>query len=248
MKSFSLPVNILGVALLLAVWQICGAGLGSALLATPLEVAPAIAGTLADAHFWSALLATLVPMLAGYVLAMLVGVPLGIAMGRSEIIFAVVRPWASMCIVLSVAALVPLFIIVIGRGSVFLVGIVFFATVWYVVATMSEAARHVSPRLLAVAASFNASRFQSARYVILPALTTYVLIAARIGLIHALRAIVTAEMFIGAGYGGLLNDAGLELSTASLFALIVVLMAISLGATGLLRVIARCYAPWHESC
>ena len=45
----------------------------------------------------------------------------------------------------------------------------------------------------------------------------------------------------------LLNDAGLDLSTASLFALIAVLMALSLGATSLMRWIAGRSAPWYAS-
>jgi hypothetical protein len=58
---------------------------------------------------------------------------------------------------------------------------------------------------------------------------------------------VTAEMFISAGFGGLLNDAGLDLSTAPLFGLIVVLMTISVGATSLLRRFAVWSAPWYAS-
>ena len=64
---------------------------------------------------------------------------------------------------------------------------------------------------------------------------------------HALRAMVTAEMFISAGFGGLINNAGLDLSTAPLFALIVVLMIVSISATGALRWIAHFSAPWYAS-
>jgi ABC-type nitrate/sulfonate/bicarbonate transport system permease component len=220
---------------------------GEALLATPVQVAPMILATLSDPGFWSAVWLMMWQMLIGYALAMLVGVPLGIAMGRSRMVYSVVKPWASMFIVISAAAIVPLFIILLGRGVAFCVAIVFVVTVWYVVISMTEAARNVSPRLLNVAHSFAASDFQRFRYVLLPALHPFVLIAARIGFVHALRAMITAEMFISAGYGGLLNNAGLDLSTANLFGLIVILMAISVSATGVMRRIANRSAPWYAS-
>lgn len=246
----SLPspvVNVLGIALVLLLWQIGGMQFGEALLATPLQVAPAVLNTLRDPAFWSAVWLMMWQMLIGYALAMIVGVPLGIAMGRSRIVYSLVKPWASMFIVISAAAIVPLFIILLGRGVTFCVSIVFVVTVWYVVISMTEAARNVSPRLLNVAHSFAASDFQRFRYVLLPALHPFILIAARIGFVHALRAMVTAEMFISAGYGGLLNNAGLDLSTANLFGLIVILMAISVCATGLMRRIADKSAPWYAS-
>lgn len=247
MKYRSSIVNAVGVILVLLLWQIVGAGLGDALLATPIQVAGSFVATLQTAVFWSALWSMIWQMALGYSAALLVGIPLGTAMGRSALVLSLVKSWASMFIVVSVAAIVPLFIILMGRGVVFCTSIVFVGTVWYVVLTMTEAARGISPRLLDVARSFAANDFQRFCLVILPALHPYVLVAARVGLVHALRAMVTAEMFISAGFGGLLNDAGLDLSTAPLFALIVVLMTISVGATSLLRRIATWSAPWYAS-
>ncbi|WP_119944644.1 ABC transporter permease subunit [Neorhizobium sp. NCHU2750] len=239
--------NMLGILLLLVLWQIAGMGFGEALLATPLQVAPAIIGLLTEPDFWPAIGFTLWQMFIGYVLAMVVGVPLGIAMGRSRMVYSVVKPWASMFIVVSAAAIVPLFIIILGRGVTFLVSIVFVVTLWYVVISMTEAARNVSPKLVNVALSFAASPLQRFRYVLLPALHPFILIAARVGLVHSLRAMVTAEMFISVGFGGMLNDAGLDISTANLFGLIVILMAISMCATLILRAVADRSAPWYAS-
>lgn len=247
MRPPRLLVNALGVGLALVGWQILGSRLGDALVATPVQVAHALVETLAAGDFWPALWSMGWQMLLGYALAMAIGVPLGVAMGRSDRVQAMVKPWAQMFIVISAAAIVPLFIILMGRGPVMCVSIVFFVTVWYVVTTMTEAARGVSPKLINVALSFGASDFQRFRYVILPALHPFVMIAARIGLIHALRAMITAEMFISAGFGGLLNNAGLDLSTAPLFALIVILMTLSVAATGLLRFVADRSAPWYAS-
>lgn len=247
MKLRRLAVKTLGILLVLLLWEFAGLRLGEALIATPVQAAKALVATLHEATFWPALWSMIWQMILGYLASLMVGIPLGTAMGRSTLVLALVKPWASMFIVISAAAIVPLFIILMGRGVLFLTSIVFAATVWYVVLTMTEAARDVSPRLIDVARAFDANPLQRFRYVILPALHPYILIAARVGLVHALRAIVTAEMFISAGFGGLINDAGLDLSTAPLFALIVILMLISISATGLLRRIAHYSAPWYAS-
>lgn len=247
MMMRSRAVNLLGIVLLLVIWQIAGQSLGEMLLATPAQSARALVTTLQDAAFWAALWRMLWQMMIGYLMALFIGVPLGIAMGRVPVVNALVKPWASMFIVISAAAIVPLFIILMGRSLLFSTAIVFVVTVWYVVISITEASRLVSPRLLNVARSFAASDFQRFRHVILPALHPYVMIAARVGFVHALRAMVTAEMFISAGYGGLLNDAGLELSTAPLFSLIVILMVVSISATNLMRWAADRAAPWYGS-
>lgn len=240
-------VNLIGIIAVLLVWQVAGAHLGDALLATPVQVAGALAQNIIDPQFWRAFGWMVLQMLLGYVLALVVGIPLGVAMGRSQRVRALVKPWASMFVVVSAAALVPLFILMMGRGVLLTTAIVFAATVWYAVLTMSEAARAVPPALINVARSFGANNWQIFRSVLMPSLHPYVQIAARIGLTHALRGIVTAQMFVSTGYGGLLNNAGLDMSTAGLFSLIVVLMVASTCATACLRWYARRSAPWYTS-
>jgi ABC-type nitrate/sulfonate/bicarbonate transport system permease component len=240
-------LNAAGIFLALIAWQAAGARLGDALLATPLQVALALSVSLRTAAFWQALGGMVGQMMIGYLAALGVGIPLGIAMGRITSVRTIVKPWAAMFVVVSAAALVPLFVILMGRGLLLCTAIVFAATVWYVVLTITEAARAVPANLLNVARSFDAAPLQRFRWVLLPALHPYILVAARIAFTHALRATITAQMFISSGYGGLLNDAGLDLSTASIFGLIVVMMVLSVAATGLMRRFAEASAPWHTS-
>src|SRR3546814_9960795 len=95
-----------------------------------------------------------------------------------------------MFLVTSVASLVPLFILLLGTGFAFRATIVFLASVWYIVITTYNGTRGIDPGLLAVARSFGASQFQTASKVVLPALFPYLIAGARIGLVHAIRAMV----------------------------------------------------------
>jgi ABC-type nitrate/sulfonate/bicarbonate transport system permease component len=167
-------------------------------------------------------------------------------MGRSRVCDALLHPWLSMFVVTSVASLVPLFILVFGTGFMFRAAIVFVASIWYVMLTVYHGARGIEPRFIDVGRSFGANRWRAFREILLPALYPYVITAMRIGLVHAIRAMVVAEMFIIVGYGGLIYRAGLSLSTAPLLALLVTLMLVGVAANALLRSGARLIAPWYE--
>jgi ABC-type nitrate/sulfonate/bicarbonate transport system permease component len=172
--------------------------------------------------------------------------PLGVAMGRSRIIDVIFHPWVSMFVVISVAALVPLFLLLFGSGFQFRAAIVFMASAWYIVLTAYHGARGINPRFTEVARSFAASRLQRFRKVLLPALYPYLITGARIGLVHAIRAMVVAEMYVIVGYGGLIHKTGLLVSTAPLLGLLLTLMAVSIAANWTLHLVGRWLAPWYE--
>lgn len=238
--------QLTGIAITLLAWEIGGQYLGDALLAPPSSVAGVYVDMLGQGDMLRELASSLRQMLVGYGLACVIGMPLGIGMGRSRVVDAIFHPWISMLVVSSVAALVPLFILLFGTGFEFRTAIVFVASLGYVVLTAYHGARGIEPRFLDVARAFGAPRIATFAKVIMPALYPYLITGARIGLIHAIRAMVVAEMFIILGYGGLIYQTGLDISTAPLLALLLTLMAVSIAATQLLRLTGRRLAPWYE--
>jgi ABC-type nitrate/sulfonate/bicarbonate transport system permease component len=244
--STRLGYGALGILLALATWEALGRAVGAERFAPPSAVLPVYLDLLRDGQMLRELAGSLRQMLVGYAAACAVGLPLGVAMGRSRLFDALLHPWLSMLVVTSVAALVPLFILVFGTGFWFRAAIVFAATIWYVMLTIYHGSRGVEPRYLDVGRSFGASRWRTFHAVLLPALYPYVITSMRIGLVHAIRAMVVAEMFIIVGFGGLIYRSGLELSTAPLLALLVTLMIVGVAANAVLRRSARAVAPWYE--
>jgi len=244
--SGRIKYNLLGIAVALTVWELVGRALGTDLFAPPSVVFPEYVALLWDGQMLRELATSLRQMIVGYGFACLIGIPVGAAMGRSRLWDALLHPWLSMFVVTSVASLVPLFILVFGTGFMFRAAIVFAASIWYVMLTVYHGARGVEPRFIDVGRSFGANRWQAFREILLPALYPYVITAMRIGLVHAIRAMVVAEMFIIVGYGGLIYRSGLSLSTAPLLAMLVTLMLVGVTANGLLRGGARMIAPWYE--
>jgi ABC-type nitrate/sulfonate/bicarbonate transport system permease component len=239
-------LGAVGFALVLLAWEIGGRALGPALLAAPSIVAVDYVSLLRDGEMLRELAGSLRQAAVGYGLACLVGMPLGIVMGRSRAADAIFRPWVSMFVVTSTTALIPLFILIIGTGFMLRVTIVFLACVWYIVLTAYNGARGVSPMQIAVARSFGASTLQTFWKVTLPAIYPYLLTGARIGLVHAIRAMVLAEMFVIIGYGGLIHRSGLLIETGPLLGLLITLMIVSLLLNGLLGMAGRRLAPWYD--
>jgi len=235
-----------GILLTLCLWEVIGRTMGESLLAAPSVVLGDYVTLLREGTMLAELAGSLRQMFVGFGLACLLGMPMGVAMGRSRVCDMLLHPWVSMFVVTSVAALVPLFLLLFGIGLEFRVAIVFMASVWYIVLTTYQGARGIEPRFLDVGRSFTASHLQVFRKIMLPALYPYLVTGARIGLVHAIRAMVVAEMYVIVGYGGLIHKTGLDVSTAPLLGLLLTLMAVSLVANWLLRVVGRILAPWYE--
>jgi len=242
-----LSLQCAGIVITLVVWEVVGRIMGEALFAPVSVVLKEYADLLRDGTMLAELFGSLQQMLTGFGLACVVGMPLGIAMGRSRVCDIVFHPWVSMFVVISVAALVPLFILIFGSGFAFRAAIVFMASAWYIVLTTYHGARGVEPRFLDVARSFGASRAAVFWKVLLPALYPYLITGARIGLVHAIRAMVVAEMYVIVGYGGLVHKTGLNTSTAPLLGLLITLMVVTMGANTGLYVAGRRLAPWYEA-
>lgn len=241
-----IALRAMGILAALLVWEIAGRVMGDALLAAPSLVLPEYGRLLREGTMLAELLGSLRQMLVGYALALAVGLPLGISMGRSRVCDALLHPWVSMAVVTSVASVVPLFIVVLGTGFWFRVAVVFLAAVWYITLTAYQGARGVEPRWIEVGRSFAAGRVQLFGKVLLPALYPYLITGARVGLVHAIRAMVVAEMFIIVGYGGLVYNTGLLVSTAPMLGLLFTLMLVGLVANRALRWAGRAIAPWYE--
>jgi ABC-type nitrate/sulfonate/bicarbonate transport system permease component len=244
LKNALLP--LIGFGLVLGLWEIVGLKLGSSLFAPASSVFVQYVAMLREGTMLQELFISLRQMLLGFSLACVIGMPMGIAMGRSTISDAMLRPWVSIFVVTSTAALIPILIMILGTGLTLRSTVVFLAAVWYIVLTTYNGAKGISPELLAVGRSFSANNTQIFWKIILPALYPYLITGARIGLIHAIRAMVMAEMFVIVGYGALINQSGMEINTSALLSLLLTLAFVSLIANALLSQWGKHLAPWYE--
>jgi len=239
-------LRLAGVAVFLLLWEVAGRIFGNALFAPFSSVIGGFPATVRDYKLFVELAGSFQQLVLGYLLGCVAGIVLGTAMGRSALLDGLLQPWVSMMFVTSIASLVPLFIIMFGFGLAFRVAIVFMAAVWYMLLVTYHGARGVSPELLQTAQAFAASRAQTFFKVLLPALYPYILAGMRIGLTHAIRAMVIAEMYVIVGFGGVVYNAGVEISTVPLIGALLTIMVVGVALTEMLKWLGRRTAPWYE--
>jgi NitT/TauT family transport system permease protein len=178
---------------------------------------------------------------AGYGLAVALGVPLGLAMGRSALLEEAVSPVIQVLRPISPLAWIPTVIALMGIGAPAAVTIIFLAAVFPIVVSSASAVRAVPAVLVRAGQNFGLSRRALLARVIFPAALPQLLTGLRVALGVAWIVVVAAEMVaVDAGLGYLVVDAR---NAGKRYDLVVAVMLI-IGAVGLvldaaLRGVAR---------
>ncbi len=199
-----------------------------------------------DATLWQHLAASLTRIAIALVLAAIVGVPVGIAMGLSPTVRGILDPLIELYRPVPPLAWLPLVIIWFGIGEtpkILLIYLAIFAPV--VMSTLAgvKSAQQVRVR---AAQSLGASRAQVLWLVILPGALPEILTGLRIGLGVGWSTLVAAELIAATrGLGFMVQSAGEFLATDVVLAGIAVIAIIAFVLELGLRALQRRLTPWH---
>jgi NitT/TauT family transport system permease protein len=162
------------IALVLLGWALATAGaaeerlVSPTLLPAPLEVLAGFPALAADGALVDAVLATLRRVLAGFLLSVAVGVPLGMAAGAWRALGAFLAPLVLVGRNIPIAALIPLTILWFGIDETQKVMFIFIATVPFVFSSAAAAVVEVNDRYVDTAQTLGASDLQVVRKVLVP--------------------------------------------------------------------------------
>ncbi|HLG69749.1 MAG TPA: ABC transporter permease [Chloroflexota bacterium] len=228
-------VRILTLAATLGIWQAYASGLNRALLAPPSEVAQALwEEAVTVGNIWPALGGSLLTLVSGFGLSMLVGVPLGIAMGRARTLEYVIDPYVSFLYALPHVALVPLMVIWFGFNLQFRLAYVFVSAVFPAIINTMVGVKNVDQELLDAGRAFCASERQVLRTIVLPSAVPYIFAGGRQALSSAWVGVVVSEILAAlTGVGRLIVTYGDDYKTANMLVPIVVIMGIAVAIQSL---------------
>ena len=198
-----LPFALIGVALL--AWELAArSGLWSPLLFPSLvNIAHEFVQFVSRADRLLEAWVSLYRALGGFALAALVGVAIGMLMGRSAFAAGLLDPLFSGTYAVPKLALFPIFIFVFGIGSLSKVALVFLECLYPIVIITCQGARGVNRVLLWSAQNMGASRAEILRRVVIPATAPFIFAGFRVALPVALIVVVITEMISstdGLGY------------------------------------------------
>lgn len=138
------------------------------ILPSPMEVARSFGPLWYDRGLLDSIIATLRRVLAGFGLAIVIGVPIGIAAGSWRVLEAAVMPVALFARNIPVAALIPLTILWFGIEETQKVMFIFIACVPFVYSDAVHAITSVPDRYVETATTLGASGWQVIRKVLVP--------------------------------------------------------------------------------
>lgn len=154
------------------------------------------------------LLASLARVVQGFLVAAVLGVGVGILVGRSRTAEHVIDPLVQMLRPIPPLAFLPILVLWFGIGEASKVVFIAYATFFPIFTTTVDGIRYIDQVLLRAAASLGAKRLDLFRFVVLPAAMPNIITGLRIGFGLAFFVIVAAEFIAAdAGLGFLINDA-----------------------------------------
>ncbi len=217
--STLLPSIVTIVAVLALWWLITYLGLIKPLfLPRPLAIWNAfqqsVAGIIDNNTLWVHIGWSLVRVMSAFALAVLFGIPVGLAMGVSRVARGLFDPIIEFYRPLPPLAYLPLMIIWFGIGEESKILLIFLACFAPVALAARAGVRSVNPEQLNAARSMGASRTQILRFVILPTALPEILVGLRIGMGVGWTTLVAAEMVAAnAGLGQMVLNASNFLRT-----------------------------------
>ena len=136
---------------------------------------------------------SLVRMLTGWLLAVVIGVAAGVALGRSERAMDYLGPVVHFLRAIPPPALLPVFLVLLTAGDSLQIGIIVFGAVWTVLLNSVEGARSVHRTQRETAEVFQVTRTRWITRVVLPAAAPKIFAGLRLSLSLALVLMVVAE-------------------------------------------------------
>jgi NitT/TauT family transport system permease protein len=211
LKSKNLPVLLpfLAFTLMLMIWELMArAGWWSSeVFPGPLKVILSMEELIADGTLFKHVISSLFRVTAGFYLAMAFGIPLGMVLGRREVVKHLLNPVIHFLRPISPLAWIPLSMLWFGIGDKPAVFLIFLSSFFPLVASTTAAVISIDPIFFQVAANFKFSRFEVITKIIIPAILPSVFTALRITIGIAWLVVVAAEMIaVKSGLGYLILD------------------------------------------
>lgn len=199
------PLAVVG--LLIAVWWIVVVKTESAIFPTPLQVITGTLELVKDGSLWEHITSSLMRVGVGFLLAVIVAIPLGLWMGRVESAYTTLNPIFQILRPISPIAWIPLAILWFGVGNASPIFLIFIASVFPMIVQTAAGVHTIEQRYLRAAENFGVSRYKLFTQVVIPAVLPEMIVGMRISLGVAWLVVVAAEMIaLRSGLGYLIMD------------------------------------------
>jgi ABC-type nitrate/sulfonate/bicarbonate transport system permease component len=233
---------------LLIVWEL----VAQARLINPLVVPPLsrILGVFSDL-VWSGQIplqvaSSMKRAAAGYIMAAVVFIPLGILMGLSQSVYRLFEVIVEMLRPVPPPVMIPVAMLFFGLEDEMKIFVIFFSCAWPILLNTLDGTRNVDRVLLNTARTFRLSRWKIIWNIILPAASPQIVTGLKVSLPITLILVVISEM-VGStdGIGYFILDSQRRFRVAQMYAGMLTLAILGYALNQFFNVLYRLLMPWH---
>ena len=222
-------------------------GATSILLPPPSQVFTALFELIRTGTLFDHIAASLYRVAAGYVIAVLVGVPLGLAMGYSAMADRLFGGTVNSLRPIPASAWIPISIILMGIGDRPAIFLVFIGTVWSIILNAGHGVRAVPKHLIWAAQTMGAKKHAIFTKVVFPAALPAVFTGMRIAVGVAFTCVIVAELIaVRSGLGYLITEARMIVRSDIVIAGMIAIGAVGYALDLLVRLIMRRTLRWQR--
>jgi len=239
-------VTVASLSLFLLFWEYFGRDINPIFGSYPSAIFAAFIDLARSGKLAAALLQSMQPFIVGYGVAILIGVPLGLVIGRFWVAEAALGILVTGGYAMPLVALVPLLMLWFGLGFAVKAAVIFLMSVFPICINTWLGVKSVPKTLIDVGKSLVASDAVILRRIVLPATLPYIMAGIRLAVGRAVVGMVIAEFFTTiSGLGAIIITSANNFDTAMMFVPIIVLMVLAVGLNALIGWFERVVAPWQ---
>jgi ABC-type nitrate/sulfonate/bicarbonate transport system permease component len=241
-------LSIASFVLLMALWEFFGRDANPLLSSYPSAIYRSFINQINNGTLPSAFLQSIQALAIGYAIAVLLGIPIGLLLGRYWAIQAGFGFYFIGLDATPVVAFMPLFILWFGLHLLVKIVLIVLFSITPIVINTWMGVRAVPATLVEVGKAFVGSEAFVMRNIVLPYALPSIMTGLRLGIGRAIIAMTVAELFTAInGLGGLLLKRSEDYDTAGAFVPGFVFMAMGILMVGFVGWLERRIAPWHKA-
>lgn len=212
------------------------------------EVVSAWFALIGNGQLWEHVSASLSRALAGLAVAIVVSIPLGVAIAWYRPVAEFLNPILELFRNTAALALLPVFILILGIGETSKVALVIYAAAFPILLNTISGVRTVDPLLIKSARSLGLSPIRLFQKVILPAAVPTIFTGLRMAAASSILVLIAAEM-VGAkaGLGYLITASQLNFQIPNMYAGIVTIALVGVIFNGIVVAIERRLSRWRAT-
>jgi ABC-type nitrate/sulfonate/bicarbonate transport system permease component len=239
--------RLITLGLAAVIWEWGAEASTSLLIPSFSDTASAFLALVSGPDLWAALAISNQSLVIGFAAAVVIGIPLGLAMGRFRRVEGFTDFYLGVLLVTPMAAIMPLIIMATGLGLTSRAILVTLSSIVVVVANTRAGVRQVDRALIDMGRSFQASELQLWRRIIIPGSMPGILSGLRLGLSQAVGAMVVIELLmVAVGIGAMMLEFRGRFMADYLYASVLVVVIEALVLVVAVDVLERVVAPWRR--